>query len=145
MGCTVGRCICDRYYGLADCASTPLLNPNQRQIPGAKPPPYIITLMSASSIPNLLSLRGGTRGGRGRGRGRGGHQPAGSSQGHDAVIQGTDSDAAISRLSAVELGYLEDSFAEYFVRGGSGPPTRRLPIINRGQLCPRTSSAITNN
>ncbi|GAB1319078.1 carboxy methyl transferase for protein phosphatase 2A [Madurella fahalii] len=98
--------------------------------------------MSAPSIPNLLSLRGGASG-RGRGRGRGGPGrsgvPAsgpgsGSGASHDATIQGTDTDAAISRLSAVELGYLSDPFARLFVQG---PPLshgvgRRLPIINRG-------------
>lgn len=89
--------------------------------------------MSAPSIPNLLSLRGNSRGGRGRGRGRGSHH-SGPPSGRDAVIQGTDNDAALSRLSAVELGYLEDPYAHCFVRTGSGPATRRLPIINRGQL-----------
>ncbi|KAK4126561.1 leucine carboxyl methyltransferase, partial [Parathielavia appendiculata] len=85
--------------------------------------------MSAPSIPNLLSLRGA---GRGRGRGRGGRSDlSGSEAGpsHDATIQGTDTDAAVSRLSAVELGYLADPFARLFVQG---PATRRLPIINRG-------------
>lgn len=91
--------------------------------------------MSAPSIPNLLSLRGASRGGRGRGRGgRGGGGGAGGSgsQGHDATIQGTDTDAAVSRLSAVEVGYLEDPFAQYFVQNSAGPASRRLPIINRG-------------
>ncbi|KAL2137403.1 hypothetical protein VTI74DRAFT_24 [Chaetomium olivicolor] len=90
--------------------------------------------MSAPSIPNLLSLRGA--GGRGRGRGRGGPgrtsgsgTGTGSGPNHDATIQGTDTDAAVSRLSAVELGYLSDPFARLFVQG---PSTRRLPIINRG-------------
>ncbi|KAL2200670.1 S-adenosyl-L-methionine-dependent methyltransferase [Corynascus similis CBS 632.67] len=89
--------------------------------------------MSAPSIPNLLSLRGGTVG-RGRGRGRGGLGRSGgpgSAAGptHDATIQGTDTDAAVSRLSAVDLGYLSDPYARLFVQG---PATRRLPIINRG-------------
>lgn len=87
--------------------------------------------MQAPSIPNLLSLRGGRGGLRGRGRGRAGHaQPsATSSQAqHDAAIQGTDTDAAVSRLSAVEVGYLKDPFAKYFALH----PNRRLPIINRG-------------
>ncbi|KAL1842629.1 hypothetical protein VTJ49DRAFT_4677 [Mycothermus thermophilus] len=87
--------------------------------------------MSASSIPNLLSLRGRS-GGRGRGfggRGRGGSSGPGRGLSHDATIQGTDTDAAVSRLSAVDLGYLSDPFARFFVQG---PPTRRLPIINRG-------------
>ncbi|KAI1211048.1 leucine carboxyl methyltransferase [Annulohypoxylon truncatum] len=90
--------------------------------------------MSAPSIPNLLSLRGSRGGGlRGRGRGRGGH-PHSTAISHDATIQGTDTDAAVSRMSAVELGYLQDPFAQYFVQntfGGAGA-VRRLPIINRG-------------
>ncbi|EQL03050.1 Leucine carboxyl methyltransferase superfamily [Ophiocordyceps sinensis CO18] len=89
--------------------------------------------MAAPSIPNLLSMRGGA-GGRGGGRdGRGigcGRFPAAAGGASaDAVIQDTDTDAAVSRLSAVQVGYLDDPYAECFV---SGPPTRRLPIINRG-------------
>ncbi|KAB5535199.1 leucine carboxyl methyltransferase [Coniochaeta sp. 2T2.1] len=87
--------------------------------------------MSAPQIPNLLSLRGGSRGGRGRGRGRGGHQTSAASR-HDSTIQGTDTDAAVSRMSAVDVGYLKDPFAQYFVANGSELVTRRLPIINRG-------------
>lgn len=80
-----------------------------------------------SSIPNLLSLRGSRGGSRGGARGgrRGGPGTA------DATIQGTDTDAAVSRLSAVDLGYLDDEFAGYFVQDVSAAP-RRLPIINRG-------------
>jgi len=88
--------------------------------------------MAAPSIPNLLSLRGGGRGGRGGGRGGGSTSTGSRRHGHasaDAVIQDTDTDAAVSRLSAVDLGYLDDPYARFFV---SGPPTRRLPIINRG-------------
>lgn len=91
--------------------------------------------MSAPSIPNLLSLRGARGAGRGRGRGlgRGGHPHAASSQAqHDATIQGTDTDAAVSRLSAVELGYLDDPYAQHFVQGQQA--NRRLPIINRGWI-----------
>ncbi|KAK4450053.1 putative leucine carboxyl methyltransferase [Podospora aff. communis PSN243] len=90
--------------------------------------------MSAPSIPNLLSLRGSSRGGRGRGSGRGrGGSSSHSTPGHDATIQGTDTDAALSRLSAVELGYLDDPFAEIFAQNTApGAPVRRLPIINRG-------------
>ncbi|KFH47835.1 Leucine carboxyl methyltransferase-like protein [Hapsidospora chrysogenum ATCC 11550] len=87
--------------------------------------------MSAPSIPNLLSLRGRGRGGGRGARGRGG-RPGSASAAHDATIQGTDTDAAVSRLSAVELGYLDDPYAEYFVHSADGPPARRLPIINRG-------------
>lgn len=107
--------------------------------------------MSAPQIPNLLTSRGGprSRDGRGRGgRGRGSDRPglAASAQlRRDLDIQSTDTDAAVSRLSAVSLGYLDDPFASYFV---NGPGTRRLPIINRGatssmfqppstNICPR--------
>ncbi|KAL7916069.1 S-adenosyl-L-methionine-dependent methyltransferase [Trichoderma velutinum] len=95
--------------------------------------------MSAPSIPNLLSLR--ARGGRGRSRGRGQARggfgtgagaPASRGQAHDSVIQGTDTDAAVSRLSAVDMGYLSDPYARYFVTAFDGPPARRFPIINRG-------------
>jgi len=113
--------------------------------------------MSAPSIPNLLSPRGASRGGdrgRGRSRGRGfgmsagggrgrggpGSEPGSASAarlGHDATVQGTDTDAAVSRLSAVELGYLQDPFANLFVQAAPpGPSARRLPIINRGKLIP---------
>ncbi|KAL2755209.1 hypothetical protein ACRALDRAFT_1077266 [Sodiomyces alcalophilus JCM 7366] len=51
---------------------------------------------------------------------------------HDQAVQGTDDDAAISRLSAVALGYLDDPFSQDFVEPVGGTPPRRLPIINRG-------------
>ncbi|KAL3427501.1 leucine carboxyl methyltransferase [Phlyctema vagabunda] len=93
--------------------------------------------MSAPQIPNLLMMRGGLRGrgGRGRGRGRGGPLPPPDSSEpqpsprHDKAIQATDSDAAVSRFSAVSLGYLDDPFATYFA---GLQATRRLPVINRG-------------
>jgi [phosphatase 2A protein]-leucine-carboxy methyltransferase len=85
--------------------------------------------MSSSHIPNLLSLRRGTRS-RARGGGRGqGHTGSNAASRHDQTVQSTDTDAAVSRLSAVSLSYLHDPFAQYFVEG---PGTRRLPIINRG-------------
>ncbi|RJE19418.1 hypothetical protein PHISCL_08238, partial [Aspergillus sclerotialis] len=89
--------------------------------------------MSAPQIPNLNTLRRG--GGRGRLRGRGGAS-AGSdghgslNSGKDRVVQGTDNDASVSRLSAVNLGYLDDPFARALTP--LGLETRRLPIINRG-------------
>lgn len=90
--------------------------------------------MSAPQIPNLLTSRGcpRTRGGRGRGTSRfGGGESAGpGAQRKDLAIQSTDTDAAVSRLSAVSLGYLEDPFASLFVNGEG---TRRMPIINRGK------------
>lgn len=55
-------------------------------------------------------------------------------------MQQTDQDASVSRLSAVELGYLEDPFAELFVNEGQqaqregGRTRRRFPIINRGKI-----------
>ncbi|KAK3380160.1 S-adenosyl-L-methionine-dependent methyltransferase [Lasiosphaeria ovina] len=123
--------------------------------------------MSAPSIPNLLSLRGASS--RGRGEARGGRAGSSSSsiasptgtvgqrrqQQHDAVIQGTDNDAAVSRMSAVELGYLDDPFAALFAQpqphphphpqqqhpaAGPGPAAvRRLPIINRGTYARTTA------
>lgn len=89
--------------------------------------------MSAPQIPNLLASRGGPRlrGSRGRGRGRGSGRPDATpaQQRKDLDIQSTDTDAAVSRLSAVSVGYLDDPFAPYFI---NGPGTRRLPVINRG-------------
>ena len=61
-------------------------------------------------------------------------RPAASSEeekaAHDKIVQQTDQDASISRLSAVEVGYLDDPFAKYFVPEEKNK--RRLPIINRG-------------
>jgi hypothetical protein len=113
--------------------------------------------MSASQIPNLNTLRRG--GGRGRLRGRGGfgtgtpgeerHGSRGIAA-QDRVVQGTDNDASVSRLSAVEIGYLEDPFARALTPPGS--ETRRLPIINRGNpstmqslyLCCRSDMKLHN-
>ena len=85
--------------------------------------------MAASQIPNLNTLR------RGRIRGPGANPPVGD--GHatrhsvkDRVVQGTDVDASVSRLSAVELGYLDDPYAANLTPPESA--TRRFPIINRG-------------
>ncbi|KAI9478890.1 MAG: putative leucine carboxyl methyltransferase [Benjaminiella poitrasii] len=47
---------------------------------------------------------------------------------NDDIVRGTNDDATVSRLSAVNLGYINDPFVRYFVKR----PTRRLPIINRG-------------
>jgi [phosphatase 2A protein]-leucine-carboxy methyltransferase len=84
----------------------------------------------ASAIPNLLSLRG-ARGGRGRGRGGsiavGNGGPSSASK--DKIVQQTDNDASLSRMSAVSLGYLDDPFAHQFVQG---EVPKRYPIINRG-------------
>jgi [phosphatase 2A protein]-leucine-carboxy methyltransferase len=98
--------------------------------------------MSAQQIPNLLMLRGGGRSRGGRGRGRGGigasdHGALAASR-KDLDIQSTDTDAAVSRLSAVSLEYLKDQFARFFVNGTG---TRRLPIINRGWSAISTSTS----
>ncbi|KAI0860569.1 leucine carboxyl methyltransferase [Xylaria cubensis] len=94
--------------------------------------------MPAPSIPNLLTLRGsrGGSGTRGRTRGRGGARSSATTTptpSHDTIIQGTDTDAAVSRMSAVDLGYLEDPYARFFIQAPAvGAAVRRLPIINRG-------------
>lgn len=91
--------------------------------------------MAAPSIPNLSTLRS-TRGSKfGRGRGRdvleaGTIDTAEDRAWKDRVVQQTDQDASISRMSAVDVGYLDDPFAKYFAE----EPCRRFPIINRGQI-----------
>ncbi|KAK3488157.1 S-adenosyl-L-methionine-dependent methyltransferase [Neurospora hispaniola] len=105
-------------------------------------------IFGSPSIPNLLTLRGRIGGGgvtRGRYRGvihRGGrgHGPGApsASAAHDATIQGTDTDAAVSRLSAVQIGYIDDPYAELFAQSGPGA-ARRLPIINRGTYARTTA------
>jgi [phosphatase 2A protein]-leucine-carboxy methyltransferase len=102
--------------------------------------------MAAPHIPNLLTFRGGARGGRGGRRG-------GQGRGHallppptlktdtfseddlqseiDKRVQFTDLDASHSRASAVKLGYLTDAYINEF---HTGPTPRRQPIINRGEL-----------
>ena len=92
--------------------------------------------MDASNIPNLNTLRTGRRRGGGlRGRADRSHQHGqdgdANQEAKDAIVQNTDQDAAQSRLSAVELGYLDDPFARAFVQG---PTARRFPIINRGNF-----------
>ncbi|KAK2870550.1 hypothetical protein FQN49_003104 [Arthroderma sp. PD_2] len=94
--------------------------------------------MAASHIPNLNTLRRGA--GRGRGRARAGYHGTGhgeASSSNDKVIQQTDNDASVSRLSAVELGYLRDPFATIFASEVSD--ARRYPIINRGTYVRTTS------
>lgn len=55
-------------------------------------------------------------------------------------MQGTDNDASVSRLSAVDLGYLDDPYATALTPSGSA--TRRLPIINRGKAISRLVSGL---
>lgn len=90
--------------------------------------------MSSSHIPNLNTLRRGS--GRGRGRVGGGSGPghANHSSTKDRVVQGTDNDASVSRLSAVNIGYIDDPFAKALAP--STLEARRLPIINRGWFPP---------
>lgn len=91
--------------------------------------------MANSHIPNINTIHTSRLNGPGRGRGRG---LAGSSRGansdqdkalKDKLVQQTDQDASVSRLSAVQIGYFDDSFAAIFA---SSQSQRRFPIINRG-------------
>lgn len=63
------------------------------------------------------------------GRVQGGFHKSDDQLRKDRVIQATDTDAAVSRCSIVDLNYIDDPYAQLFVEG---PKTRRLPIINRG-------------
>ncbi|KAK9472035.1 S-adenosyl-L-methionine-dependent methyltransferase [Dipodascopsis tothii] len=47
------------------------------------------------------------------------------------VVQATDTDALLSKVSAVRAGYLDDELAELFVPSGTDAG-RKLPLINRG-------------
>lgn len=91
--------------------------------------------MANPHIPNINTLRSSRPNGPGRVRGRGlagSSREASSDQDKaikDKVIQQTDQDASVSRLSAVEVGYLDDSFAAIF---NTSQSQRRFPIINRG-------------
>lgn len=95
--------------------------------------------MAAPQIPNLNTLRGprSSEPGRGGERGRGGEKsawrtdapdPTGNVAAKDKTVQQTDQDASVSRMSAIDVGYLKDAFAEHF----AGERHRRFPIINRG-------------
>ena len=100
--------------------------------------------MSASSIPNLSTLRRG--GPRGSGRGGGDNTTFSSSRpttSKDDIIRNTDNDAATSRLSAVEAGYLKDDFARSFHVDGEFP--RRLPLMNRGRTTVRITCHLLTN
>jgi [phosphatase 2A protein]-leucine-carboxy methyltransferase len=91
--------------------------------------------MSAPQIPNLTTLR---RGGlRNRARAVDLGQDGPPRQRKDEIIQNTDNDAATSRLSAVEAGYLTDPFAKLLSTQDEIP--RRLPLMNRGKLASSVS------
>ncbi len=91
--------------------------------------------MPAPQIPNLNTLRrgdGARRGGSGRGAATRGTESSYeiNSFAKDKGVQSTDHDAATSRLSAVEAGYLDDPFAKLLTRGVN--VDKRLPLMNRG-------------
>ena len=59
--------------------------------------------------------------------------------GSNLAIQQTDQDMSAARVSAVQMGYLEDAFVVCFMPGaaagrGKAGGRRIMPIINRG-LC----------
>ena len=93
--------------------------------------------MAAPHIPNLLASRNARGGERGRSRGWSGICDTSERDiesdvdkaTKDKIVQQTDQDASVSRMSAVEVGYLEDEFAKELVAAGG---QRRFPIINRG-------------
>ncbi|USP75192.1 hypothetical protein yc1106_02466 [Curvularia clavata] len=94
----------------------------------------------SNEIPNLKILLGQRHGGpsRGRGPGRGGlgHSNEERAQALDNAVKSTDQDAAGSRVSCVELGYLHDPYAKLFA---TQPASRKLPLLNRGTYV-RTSA-----
>lgn len=102
------------------------------------PPDHPVPLfsnMSAPQIPNLHTLRRG--GPRSRAGGAGGFaglndRPHQSRPDKDNIIRNTDNDAAASRLSAVEAGYLDDPFAKLLSTNEEF--SRRLPLMNRGRV-----------
>ncbi|KAF2834820.1 leucine carboxyl methyltransferase [Patellaria atrata CBS 101060] len=88
-----------------------------------------MSLPPKSNLSDLLSSKLATRG-RGRGRGLGPNRgDERTDEDKDRIVQKTDEDASVSRMSAVGLGYLEDPFTRAFVKGQI---PRRYPIINRG-------------
>ena len=91
----------------------------------------------APQIPHLLTSRAHAPGQVRRAgfRGVGGsvehgeEDPEAARARKDKVVQGTDTDANVSRMSAVAVGYLDDPFAKEFATAST---QRRFPIINRG-------------
>ena len=97
-------------------------------------------MTSTNRPPDLTALLREARNSRGRGRGRGSNTvpdeslastPAPLASSKDKIVQQTDQDASVSRISAVSLGYLHDPFAALFL---SDTQARRFPIINRGKI-----------
>ncbi|KAK7183396.1 hypothetical protein DPSP01_000476 [Paraphaeosphaeria sporulosa] len=95
-------------------------------------------MSSSNQIPNLRTLVGrGRRGGlRGRARGGPGASSESSAAVRDSAVRATDQDAAGSRVSCVELGYLDDAYAKLFA---TQPSARRLPLLNRGSYVRTTA------
>ncbi|KAF1942477.1 leucine carboxyl methyltransferase [Clathrospora elynae] len=98
------------------------------------------SMATSNEIPNLKALLGQRRGGASGGRGRGGIGLGSSSEERaqvlDNAVKGTDQDAAGSRASCVEVGYLHDPYAKLFT---TQQTTRKLPLLNRGTYV-RTSA-----
>ena len=88
--------------------------------------------MSAAQIPNLNTLRRGALKSRTYASNEQATTPPQRRQiDKDAIIRSTDTDAAQSRLSAINAGYLDDPFAA-LLSSHSEEPARRLPLMNRG-------------
>ncbi|KAI9847352.1 MAG: carboxy methyl transferase for protein phosphatase 2A [Thelocarpon superellum] len=85
--------------------------------------------MSAPHIPSLATLRSARPRPFGRHARGSGPSDVDDGKATDRIVQQTDQDASVSRMSAVELGYLSDPFARDFVVDAT---QRRFPIINRG-------------
>ncbi|KAF2274847.1 leucine carboxyl methyltransferase [Westerdykella ornata] len=97
--------------------------------------------MAAKGIPDLRTLLGSRRGGASRRDARPHRGPpevrhTGRGSNADDAVRNTDQDAAGSRVSCVDLGYLHDPYAKLFALE---PATRRLPLLNRGTYV-RTSA-----
>lgn len=88
----------------------------------------------SSSNPKLAALTESLRAARdargGRARGHARHGAGVAAPSCDEIVQQTDEDAAGSRLSAVQQGYLHDHFTHFFAKTQAA--IRRQPIINRG-------------
>lgn len=59
-------------------------------------------------------------------------RPQGAPAGGDDAIRATDDDAALSRISAVQVGYLEDPFASVVYKLKLGERAKKAPLINVG-------------